>query len=144
VNEQPEALRLFTHQLLDCDGKPNGLHIGCDDLAICKESYVKGETSSAIHEWVDAAELRRLHAENEMLWKEREEPHQKVAMYVRECNRLEDERDELRKVNAELLEALKSARPYVSAALAETALVDAYHAERQVDIAIAKAEGEAK
>ena len=50
----------------------------------------------------------------------------------------------LHSVNAELLEALKIARPYVSAALAETALVDAYRAERQVDIAIARAEGEGK
>lgn len=50
----------------------------------------------------------------------------------------------LHAVNAELLEALKIARPYVSAALAETTSVDAYHAERQVDIAIAKAEGEPK
>jgi len=58
------ALRLFTHQLLDCDGKPNGVHVGCDDLAICKKSYIDGETSPAIHEWVDAAELRRLHALN--------------------------------------------------------------------------------
>jgi hypothetical protein len=64
MKEQPEALRLFTHQLLDCDGQPNGVHIGCGDLAICKKAYVKGETSSAIHEWVDAAELRRLHAVN--------------------------------------------------------------------------------
>jgi hypothetical protein len=64
MNKQPTALRLFTHQLLDCDGKPNGVHIGCDDLAICKKLYIKGETSSAIHEWVDAAELRRLHALN--------------------------------------------------------------------------------
>jgi hypothetical protein len=54
-----------------------------------------------------AAALRRLHAENEMLWKEREEPHQQIELYLRECNRLESERDELRKVNAELLEALK-------------------------------------
>ena len=42
----------------------------------------------------------------------------------------------------ELLEALKVARPYVSAALTNTGSADAYHAERQVDIAIAKAEGE--
>jgi hypothetical protein len=78
MNKQPEALRLAEY--LDLP------HIG---------------------QHKSAAELRRLHAENEMLWKEREEPHQKVAMYVRECNRLEDERDELRKVNAELLGALK-------------------------------------
>jgi hypothetical protein len=64
VTTQPTALRLFTHQLLDCDGKPNGVHVGCDDLAICKKSYIEGETSPAIHEWVDAAELRRLHAVN--------------------------------------------------------------------------------
>lgn len=42
-----------------------------------------------------AAELRRLDAENEMLWKEREEPHKIIDMYVRECNRLESERDAL-------------------------------------------------
>jgi hypothetical protein len=42
----------------------------------------------------------------------------------------------------ELLEALKVAQPYVSAALTNTGSADAYHAERQVDIAIAKAEGE--
>jgi hypothetical protein len=48
----------------------------------------------------------------------------------------------LHAVNAELLEALKIARPYVSAALTNTGSADAYHAERQVDIAIAKAEGE--
>lgn len=50
----------------------------------------------------------------------------------------------LHSVNAELLEALKIARPYVSAALTETASVDVYRAELQVDIAIAKAEGEPK
>ena len=64
MSKQPTALRLFTHQLLDCDGKPNGVHVGCDDLAICKKSYIEGETSPAIHEWVDAAELRRQHALN--------------------------------------------------------------------------------
>jgi hypothetical protein len=63
MSDQPTALRLFTHQLLDCDGKPNGVHVGCDDLEICKKSYIEGETSPAIHEWVDAAELRRLHEE---------------------------------------------------------------------------------
>ena len=47
-------------------------------------------------------------------------------------------------LNGELLEALKVAQPYVSAALTETGSADAYHAERQVDIAIAKAEGELK
>jgi chromosome segregation ATPase len=85
----------------------------------------------------DAAdELRRLHAENEMLWKEREEPHQKVAMYVRECNRLEDERDELRKVNAELLEALKSTRAFVNSVAPHGGLFE------RINAAIAKAEGE--
>lgn len=44
-----------------------------------------------------AAEIRRLHAENQMLWKEREEPHKTIDMYVRECNRLESERDEARR-----------------------------------------------
>jgi len=50
----------------------------------------------------------------------------------------------LHDLNGELLEALKVAQPYVSAALTETGSADAYHAERQVDIAIAKAEGEPK
>jgi predicted nucleic acid-binding Zn-ribbon protein len=84
-----------------------------------------------------AAKLRRLHAENEMLWKEREEPHQKVAMYVRECNRLEDERDELRKVNAELLEALK-------AITAAPDLRTYGLAMQNARAAIARAEGEPK
>jgi uncharacterized protein Yka (UPF0111/DUF47 family) len=56
-----------------------------------------------------AAELRRLHAENKRLH-QINQSHQKVAMYVRECNRLEDERDELRRqhaLNGELLEALR-------------------------------------
>ena len=48
----------------------------------------------------------------------------------------------LHALNGALLEALKVARPYVSAALTNTGSADAYHAERQVDIAIARAEGE--
>jgi hypothetical protein len=67
MSEQPEALRLFTHELLDYEGKPNGVHVGCNNLAVCKQSYVEGETSTAIYEWADAAELRRLHAEVEAL-----------------------------------------------------------------------------
>ena len=62
--KQPEALRLFTHQLLDHDGSQNGVHLGVDDLEICRQSHIDGETSPIIHEWVDAAELRRLHAAN--------------------------------------------------------------------------------
>ncbi len=45
----------------------------------------------------------------------------------------------LHAVNAELLGALKIARPYVSAALTETGSADAYRAECQVDIAIEQA-----
>ena len=73
-----------------------------------------------------AAELRRLSAENEMLWKEREEPHKTTDMYIRECNRLESERDEARLTVREahdagtrltaqrdaLLEALKRVLPH--------------------------------
>jgi hypothetical protein len=81
-----------------------------------------------------AAELRRLHAENEMLWKEREEPHQKIELYLRECNRLESERDELRKVNAELLEACKEAE-WNSLHLPESVRI-------KLQAAIKKAEGE--
>ena len=39
------------------------------------------------------AALEGVQTENAMLWKEREEPHQKVALYISECNRLENERD---------------------------------------------------
>lgn len=52
-------------------------------------------------------ELRRLYAENERLWKEREEPVRTVEMYLRECNRLEKERDQL-------LEALQTCIDYGS------------------------------
>ena len=48
-----------------------------------------------------AAELRRLSAENAMLWGEREEPHAKITMYIGEWYRLETERDAL-------LEALRA------------------------------------
>lgn len=41
-------------------------------------------------------ELERLKAENKVLWDEREEPHQRIALYISECNRLEAERDALR------------------------------------------------
>jgi hypothetical protein len=40
-----------------------------------------------------AEELRRLFRENQLLWKEREEPHRQLEFYIRECNRLESERD---------------------------------------------------
>lgn len=62
-----------------------------------------------------AAELRRLHAENEELWKEREEPHKTIEMYVRECNRLESERDALKTQRDALLEALKEVVAFTGA-----------------------------
>lgn len=67
MTTQPEALRLFTHQFLDHEGNPNGVYLGCDDLEVCKQSHVPGELSTVIHEWVDAAELRRLHAQRDAL-----------------------------------------------------------------------------
>jgi hypothetical protein len=63
--KQPEALRLYTNQFLDHEGNPNGVHLGCNDLEVCKQSHVPGELSTVIHEWVDAAELRRLDSEHE-------------------------------------------------------------------------------
>jgi len=93
-----------------------------------------------------AAELRRLHAENEDL----------KRTLAASCD---EERNQLWEAGpgggcaralsaefrcAELLEALKIARPYVSVVLTETGSANAYHAERQVDIAIARAEGEPK
>lgn len=46
-------------------------------------------------------EIERLRQENELLWKEREEPHKEIALYVSECNRLERE---LAEENAKLHE----------------------------------------
>lgn len=67
MTEQPTALRLFTNQFLDHEGNPNGVHLGCDDLEVCKQSHVPGEISTVIHEWVDAAELRRIVAQRDAL-----------------------------------------------------------------------------
>jgi hypothetical protein len=64
------------------------------------------------------------------------------AKYWERCLEAAAELRRLHAVNGELLEALKVAQPYVSAALTNTGSADAYHAERQVDIAIARAEGE--
>jgi hypothetical protein len=57
--------------------------------------------SECLLEWKTLAkqhykELERLKAENKVLWDEREEPHQRIALYISECNRLEAERDALR------------------------------------------------
>ena len=79
MKEQPEALRL------------------ANDLEIDYHGDVVAHQA--------AAELRRLSAENEALWKEREEPHQKIQMYLLECNRLENERDEARRTVREAHEA---------------------------------------
>ncbi len=105
-----------------------------------------------------ATELRRLQAENETLRKQHLEAHRNSSTIfaalveisllthlggeVAEYGDVVDAVRRLHAVNAELLEALKIARPYVSAALTETGSADAYRAECQVDIAIAKAEGE--
>jgi hypothetical protein len=61
---------------------------------------------------------------------------------IKEAQAAKDEAARRAALYPELLEALKIARPYVGAALTETGSADAYRAECQVDIAIAKAEGE--
>ena len=53
-----------------------------------------------------AAELRRLSAENAMLWGEREEPHAKITMYIGEWYRLETERDTLLEALQDLCDTL--------------------------------------
>ncbi len=99
MNEQPEALRLA-----------DALDRGGYDAQMARNMEKA------------AAELRRLHEENERLWKEREEPHKQIETYLLECNRLERERDSARAVNAELLAALK---------LAEAGLADIGDADRE-------------
>ena len=71
------------------------------------EKLIRAALRDGCREHCDALidELRRLHAENQMLWKEREEPHKIIDMYVRECNRLESERDEARRTVREAHEA---------------------------------------
>ena len=98
-----------------------------------------------------AAELRRLSAENAELWKEREEPHKTIEMYVRECNRLERERDEARRTVREAHEAgarLTAQRDALLALLGrirawdmmDTA-ADGPHWKREIDAAIKAVEG---
>jgi hypothetical protein len=77
------------------------------------------------------AELRRLHEENERLWKEREEPHKQIETYLLECNRLERERDSARAEN----ERLGKLCDYFMGQLM------VLRAEKQLREAIAKAEG---
>jgi len=45
-------------------------------------------------------------AENKLLWVSREEPSQRAALYMSECNRLEGERDEYRQKYNDTLAAL--------------------------------------
>ena len=65
--ELREAQRLYTHQLLDYEGKPNGVHLGVNDLEVCKQAHDEGHTSKEIHAWVDAAAYDAQAAEIERL-----------------------------------------------------------------------------
>ena len=95
--------------------------------------------------WVNAAHLQGLTLGHYVYVEiSTGEAQGRVPLYTHPPRRETEQEPELRRlhaVNAELLEALKIARPYVSAALTDTGSADAYHAERQVDIAIARAEG---
>lgn len=42
---------LYTHELLDHEGKPNGVHLGVNDKSICEQAYDEGETSREIRTW---------------------------------------------------------------------------------------------
>ena len=84
-----------------------------------------------------AAELRRLHAENERLSatvKAREDEILTHSEAFYEATRLLSEE---REKNERLLEALKLARRYIS-----VRTMDGYHAEIRVDAAIKAVEGE--
>lgn len=52
--KMPEAM-LFTHELITNGG---GVHIGVDTKGICEQSYVEGETSEAVREWVLLSALK--------------------------------------------------------------------------------------
>lgn len=102
MNTQSTALRLFTHQLLDHEGKPNGVHIGCYELEVVRQSHVDGETSPVIHEWVDAAVFAALVAENERL-------RGIVPEFLEELNdKLCDENERLTAQRDELLKVLRA------------------------------------
>ena len=72
MNIEYKFLRLFTHQMLDHEGKPNGVHFGCDNRDVVKRSHIDGETSPVIHEWVDTGEVYRLEEEIETLEAQRD------------------------------------------------------------------------
>jgi hypothetical protein len=96
-----------------------------------------GSDSSHIEREV-AAELRRLHAVNAELTENLEK--KSVAI-----QRIWKERDELRKVNAELLEALKELDSWLVCACIATPedMAQSFpHMQQVVSAAIAKAEGE--
>ena len=86
MTTQTNALRLFTNQFLDHEGNPNGVHLGCDDLEVCKQSHVPGEISTVIHEWVDAAELRRIVAQRDALLEALKRYHSIIAANVVELD----------------------------------------------------------
>ena len=52
--KMPEA-ELFTHELIS-NGR--GVHIGVDTKGICEQSYVEGETSEVVQEWVLISTLK--------------------------------------------------------------------------------------
>ena len=73
---QLKALRLFTHQLLDHDGTPNGVHLGVDSAEICQKAHVEGETSPEIHEWVAVSELNKVVVQRDEAYKTVREAHE--------------------------------------------------------------------
>jgi hypothetical protein len=101
---QPEALRLA--EILEHPGVP----LNVEEAA--------------------AAELRRLHDENEALREANEAFGKRQEWWNERMFALEQQRDAL-------TEVLKLARPYIS-----TCTMDGYHAEVNAYAAIAKAEGE--
>lgn len=51
---------LFTHELLDHEGKPNGVMLGCADRTVVVRAYDEGHTSEQIREWYSAEQVAEL------------------------------------------------------------------------------------
>lgn len=53
---------LHAHQLLDHEGKTNGVFLGCPDRAICVQAKIPGETEMEVREFYSAETMKLLQA----------------------------------------------------------------------------------
>jgi hypothetical protein len=58
---------LFTHELLDHEQKPTGVHLGVNSREVVERAYDEGETSKEIREWYSAETVQRLAKEYALL-----------------------------------------------------------------------------